>query len=49
MSTYDVVMIEGTDCFQKRSQLLIGMHNETLSVVMMRVSKPDRSSFAIDG
>jgi hypothetical protein len=29
--------------FQKRSQLFIGAHNETLSVVAMRVSNPDRS------
>jgi hypothetical protein len=28
--------------FQKRSQLFIGAHNETLSVAAMRVSNPDR-------
>jgi hypothetical protein len=27
--------------FQKRSQLVIGTHNETLSVAAMRVSNPD--------
>jgi hypothetical protein len=29
--------------FHKRSQLFIRVHNETLSVVAMRVSNPDRS------
>ena len=29
--------------FQKRSQLFIRVHNETLSVVAMRVNNPDRS------
>jgi len=29
--------------FQKRSQLLIGAHNEALAVVAMRVNNPDRS------
>jgi hypothetical protein len=38
MSTYDVVMIEGTDCFQKRSQLIIRVHNEALSVVAVCIS-----------
>jgi hypothetical protein len=33
--------------FHKRSQLFIRAHNETLSVVTMRVSNPDRSPFAI--
>src|SRR5438132_284909 len=33
--------------FQKRSQLFIRMHNETLSVAAMRVSNPDRSPFTI--
>jgi hypothetical protein len=33
--------------FHKRSQLLIGTHNEPLSVVTMRVSNPDRSSFKV--
>jgi hypothetical protein len=33
--------------FQKRRQLFIRVHNETLSVVAMRVSNPDRSPFAI--
>jgi len=32
--------------FQKRGQLLIRSHNETLSVVAMRVSDPDRSPLA---
>ena len=32
------------DCqFQKRSQLFIGVHNETLSIVAIRISDPDRS------
>jgi len=30
---------------EKRSQLFIGTHNETLSVAAMRVSNPDRSPF----
>jgi len=34
--------------FQKRGQLFIGAHNETLFVAM-RVGDPDRSSIAIDG
>jgi hypothetical protein len=29
--------------FQKRSQLFIRSHNETLSVVAVRVCNPDRS------
>jgi hypothetical protein len=33
--------------FQKRTQLVIRVHNETLSVVAMRVGNPDRSPFAI--
>jgi len=32
--------------FQKRSQLLIGMHDETLSVAM-RVNNPERSPLKI--
>jgi hypothetical protein len=28
--------------FQKRSQLFIGTHNETASVIAMRVNNPDR-------
>jgi hypothetical protein len=35
--------------FQKRRQLFIGMHNETLSIAAIRVCNPDRSPFAIDG
>jgi hypothetical protein len=35
--------------FQKRSQLFIRAHNETLSVVAMRVSNPDCSSLRIHG
>jgi len=31
-----------------RSQLFIRVHNETLSVVAMRVCNPDRSPFGID-
>ena len=42
MSTYDVVMIEGTDCFQKRSQLIIRVHNEALSVVAVCISNEGR-------
>ena len=34
--------------FQKRSQLFIRAHNETLSVVAMRVNNPDRSPFKIE-
>jgi len=33
--------------FQKRRQLFIRSHNETLSVVSMRVCNPDRSAPAI--
>jgi hypothetical protein len=29
--------------FNKRAELFIGTHNETLSVIAMRVSNPDRS------
>jgi hypothetical protein len=32
----------------KRSQLFVRVHNETFSVVAMRVSNPDRSSAGID-
>jgi hypothetical protein len=35
--------------FHKRRQLLIRMHNETLSVVAMRVNNPDRSQLGING
>ena len=34
--------------FQKRRQLFIRTHNETLSVVAMRVSNPDRSPVGIN-
>ena len=34
--------------FQKRSQLFIRMHNETLSVVAMCVCNPDRSPAGIN-
>jgi len=34
--------------FQKRSQLFIGAHNETLSVAAMRVSNPDCSPCRIN-
>jgi hypothetical protein len=34
--------------FEKRSQLFIGVHNETLSIVAMRVSNPDRSPVGIN-
>jgi hypothetical protein len=33
--------------FEKRRQLFIGMHNETLSVSAMRVSNPDGSPVGI--
>jgi hypothetical protein len=35
--------------FHKRHQLFICTHNETLSVVAMRVSNPDRSPVGIKG
>ena len=35
--------------FNKRSQLFIRTHNETLSVAAMRVNDPNRSPFAIQG
>jgi hypothetical protein len=35
--------------FQKRSQQFSRLHNETLSVVAMRVSNRDRSPFTIHG
>jgi len=35
--------------FQKRRQYFIGLHNETLSVVSVRVSNPDRSPLNIQG
>jgi len=34
--------------FDKSRQLFIGSHNETLSVVAMRVSNPDRSPAEIN-
>jgi hypothetical protein len=34
--------------FDKRRQLFIGVHNETLSVVPMRVSNPERSPVGIN-
>jgi hypothetical protein len=34
--------------FQKRSQLPIRPHNETLSVVAVRINNPDRSPAGID-
>ena len=34
--------------FQKRSQLVIGMHNEALSVIAMSVDNPDRPPVAIN-
>jgi hypothetical protein len=33
--------------FEKRGQLVICSHNETLSIAAMRVSNPDRSSSAV--
>jgi hypothetical protein len=35
--------------FHKRSQYLIGTHNETLPVIAMRVSDEDRSPVRIHG
>jgi hypothetical protein len=35
--------------FEKRTHYLIRTHNETLSVVAMRVNNPDRSSLRIKG
>jgi hypothetical protein len=35
--------------FHKRRQLVIRTRNETLSVISMRVSNPNRSPFAING
>jgi hypothetical protein len=32
---------------EKRGQLFIRLHNETLSVVAMRISNPDRSPLRI--
>jgi hypothetical protein len=34
--------------FQKRRQLFIRVHNETLSVIAVRVSNPDRSPTGIN-
>jgi hypothetical protein len=34
--------------FEKRAELFIRTHNETLSVAAMRVSNPDRSLFKIE-
>jgi hypothetical protein len=34
---------------QKRRQLFISVHNETLSVVTMRINNPDRSHLRING
>jgi len=42
-------MIEGTDCFQKRSQLFVGMNNKAPSVVAMRICNPDCLLAKIDG
>jgi hypothetical protein len=33
---------------QKRNQLFVRSHNETLSVIAVRVSNPDRSPFGIN-
>jgi hypothetical protein len=35
--------------FQKRSQYFIGVHNEPLVIVPMRISNPDRSPVGING
>jgi hypothetical protein len=34
---------------EKRGELFIGTHNETLSVVAVRVHNPDRSPVGING
>jgi len=34
--------------FHKRRRFFIGMHNETLSIVAMRVHDPDCSSLAVE-
>jgi hypothetical protein len=34
--------------FQKRRQLLIRVHNETLSIVAVRIGNPDRSPVGIN-
>jgi len=34
---------------QKRSELFIGTHNESLPVVAVRINNPDRSPLAIGG
>jgi hypothetical protein len=41
-------MIAGTDCFQKRRQLFIRMHNETLPIAALCVSDPDCSPIGIN-
>jgi hypothetical protein len=43
-----VVAIARRFKFQKRSQLFIGVHNETLSIVAMCVCNPDRSLTGIN-
>jgi hypothetical protein len=35
--------------FQKRGQHFIGVHNETLSIVAVRVNNPDRSPLTVNG
>jgi hypothetical protein len=41
--------IESLIQFDKRRQLFIRTHNETLSVAVMRVCNPHRSLLRIDG
>jgi hypothetical protein len=43
-----VVAIARRFKFQKRSQLFIGVHNETLSIIAMCVCNPDRSLTGIN-
>jgi hypothetical protein len=43
-----VASADGGFKFQKRSQLFIGVLNETLSIIAMRVCNPDRSPVAIN-
>jgi hypothetical protein len=47
------ISLEGFACdsfqFQKRSPLFVDVHNESLSIVAMRVSKENRSPFTVHG
>jgi hypothetical protein len=41
-------LVNGPLQFQKRSQLFIRVHNETLSIIAVCVCDPDRSPFKIE-